>query len=152
MSKSNVAKGVKRVKAYYEHVTSIHKYDTEAALAGTIAGLGFYNKKWPGCIEVCGPSGSGLHPTIVFNCAVYHPSEVDQETELDEMVVDKMLLYDALTADLNDIRVGCHVINQAHGAGMHNFCNSLEKKLSVVSQDACASTINNLFWDPRAVR
>jgi hypothetical protein len=139
VSKSNTEKGVKRVRAYHEHVASVHRYDVDAALAGDLPGLGFYNKKWPGCIEVCGPTGDAKHPTIVFNCSVYRPSDVDQKTELTDMVTDKMLLFDALSVDLNDIRVGCHVINQAHGAGLHNFCSSLEKKISVISQDACVS-------------
>eukprot|EP00038_Savillea_parva_P023008 m.39339 g.39339 ORF g.39339 m.39339 type:complete len:267 (-) comp5785_c0_seq1:98-898(-) len=136
VSKSNWEKGVKRVKAYNRHVIQGAKYDSDAALDGTLPGLGFYNRKWPGCIDICGPTGTAQHPTIVFNCAQYRPSDVDPESELNPMIVDKMLLYDALTADLNDIRSGCHVINQAKGAGLHNFCRPLEKKLSVVSQDA----------------
>lgn len=131
IGKGNVKKAVKRVQNYQKHIVVGYGYSTEAAMPS----LGFMNRKWPTMMFPAAPDKGG-RACFVMNVGPYIPSELKGESEWREMVHDFLLCFDACNSDLDEVRRGSVMMMEAREMGWKNFNMELERRASVLYQDA----------------
>ena len=137
VSKGDVKKGVKRVANYNKMIKPDYSYTQEQALEV----VGFFNKKWPGCIPTCGTAPNG-GPMLCFDCNPYLPGELgspktpEGAAEWKAMMLELVLFFHCCASNLDECRSGMTMISQCKGMGWKNFSLELEHRASILYQDA----------------
>ena len=132
IGKGKTEKAVERVKNYIKFVCGEYEFETNAA-ASNPAVIGGMHRLWPSMMTFT-PNKDG-HPALWSDIKPYEPSLITEELYL-PLFQEFLLIMDAMTCDLDEVRAGCIFGGQVGGMGLRHVNMELEKRGANLYQES----------------